>query len=147
MTVTSEVDNLLEVSNRDGRTIRCLLELPETGQTDAPCVIVAPSYALSMRHFGPLSLFLTRNGFRCLRFDYTDHVGASAGDVYDFRLSSAADDLGAVLGAVRDWGVSGPVGVVSVSSILAMILFKERLSRLKTFGLAVGLMAVALLNR
>jgi drug/metabolite transporter (DMT)-like permease len=39
------------------------------------------------------------------------------------------------------------VGVVSVSSILAMILFKERLSRLKTFGLVVGLMAVALLNR
>jgi multidrug transporter EmrE-like cation transporter len=27
-----------------------------------------------------------------------------------------------------------------------MILFKERLSRLKTFGLVVGLMAVALLN-
>jgi drug/metabolite transporter (DMT)-like permease len=39
------------------------------------------------------------------------------------------------------------VGVVSVSSIFAMILFKERLSRLKTFGLAVGLMAIALLNR
>jgi drug/metabolite transporter (DMT)-like permease len=39
------------------------------------------------------------------------------------------------------------VGVVSVSSLLAMILFKERLSRLKTFGLVVGLLAVALLNR
>jgi drug/metabolite transporter (DMT)-like permease len=39
------------------------------------------------------------------------------------------------------------VGVVSVSSLLAMILFKERLSRWKTFGLVVGLMAVALLNR
>ncbi len=39
------------------------------------------------------------------------------------------------------------VGVVSVSSLLAMILFKERLSRLKTFGLVIGLMAVALLNR
>jgi drug/metabolite transporter (DMT)-like permease len=39
------------------------------------------------------------------------------------------------------------VGVVGVSSLLAMILFKERLSRLKTFGLVVGLMAVALLNR
>jgi len=39
------------------------------------------------------------------------------------------------------------VGVVSVSSLLAMILFKERLSRLKTFGLVVGLTAVALLNR
>ena len=30
------------------------------------------------------------------------------------------------------------VGVVSLSSLLAMILFKERLSRLKTFGLVVG---------
>ena len=39
------------------------------------------------------------------------------------------------------------VGVVSVSSLFALILFKERLSRLKTFGLVVGLMAVALLNR
>jgi drug/metabolite transporter (DMT)-like permease len=39
------------------------------------------------------------------------------------------------------------VGVVSVSSLLAMILFKEQLSRLKTFGLVVGLIAVALLNR
>ena len=39
------------------------------------------------------------------------------------------------------------VGVVGVSSLLAMILFKEQLSRLKTFGLIVGLIAVALLNR
>jgi drug/metabolite transporter (DMT)-like permease len=39
------------------------------------------------------------------------------------------------------------VGVVGLSSLLAMILFKERLSRLKTFGLVVGLVAVALLNR
>src|SRR5207244_11241229 len=39
------------------------------------------------------------------------------------------------------------VGVVAVSSLLAVILFKERLSRLRTLGLVVGLMAVALLNR
>src|SRR5262245_22838236 len=39
------------------------------------------------------------------------------------------------------------VGVVSVSSLSAMVLFKERLSRLKTFGLVIGLVAVALLNR
>src|SRR5499426_699878 len=33
------------------------------------------------------------------------------------------------------------VGVVIVSSLLAMVLFKERLSRLKTFGLVMGLVA------
>jgi drug/metabolite transporter (DMT)-like permease len=39
------------------------------------------------------------------------------------------------------------VGVVAVSSLLAMLCFGERLSRQKTLGLAVGLVAVALLNR
>jgi drug/metabolite transporter (DMT)-like permease len=39
------------------------------------------------------------------------------------------------------------VGVVSVSSLLAMILFKERLSGPKKLGLFVGLLAVGLLNQ
>lgn len=39
------------------------------------------------------------------------------------------------------------VGVVAVSAVLAMLCFRERLSRQKTFGLAVGIIAVALLNR
>lgn len=39
------------------------------------------------------------------------------------------------------------VGVVGVSTLLAMIFFRERLSRQKTLGLAVGLIAVAMLNR
>jgi len=39
------------------------------------------------------------------------------------------------------------VGVVAVSAILAMLFFRERLSRQKAIGLAVGMAAVALLNR
>lgn len=39
------------------------------------------------------------------------------------------------------------VGVVAVSTILAFIFFRERLSRQKMLGLVVGLVAVALLNR
>jgi multidrug transporter EmrE-like cation transporter len=39
------------------------------------------------------------------------------------------------------------VGVVAVSTLLALICFKEKLSRRKTVGLAVGVLAVALLNR
>lgn len=115
MTAFQTLGTILETPNEDGRLIRCLLEVPDNGDYDAPCVIVAPSYALSMRHFGPLSLFLTRNGFRSLRFDYTNHVGASEGDVYDYKPSTAADDLRSVLDALGDWGVRGPVGVISVS--------------------------------
>ena len=39
------------------------------------------------------------------------------------------------------------VGVVAVSTILALIFFREQLSRQKKIGLAVGLIAVAMLNR
>ncbi len=39
------------------------------------------------------------------------------------------------------------VGVVAVSALLAALCFRERLSKQKTLGLAVGLVAVALLNR
>jgi drug/metabolite transporter (DMT)-like permease len=39
------------------------------------------------------------------------------------------------------------VGVVAVSSLLAIFFFKEQLSRFQTLGLLVGLMAVGLLNR
>jgi multidrug transporter EmrE-like cation transporter len=39
------------------------------------------------------------------------------------------------------------VGVVAVSTGLAMLLFNEKLSNIRKVGLAVGLVAVALLNR
>jgi drug/metabolite transporter (DMT)-like permease len=39
------------------------------------------------------------------------------------------------------------VGVVAVSAVLALLFFRERLSRQRTIGLAVGLVAVVLLNR
>jgi drug/metabolite transporter (DMT)-like permease len=39
------------------------------------------------------------------------------------------------------------VGVVAVSAVLAFLCFRERLARKKALGLAVGLAAVALLNR
>lgn len=39
------------------------------------------------------------------------------------------------------------VGVVAVSAVLAMLFFRERLSKQRTVGLAVGMVAVALLNR
>jgi drug/metabolite transporter (DMT)-like permease len=39
------------------------------------------------------------------------------------------------------------VGVVAVSALLAMLFFRERLSRQKTIGLVVGLAAVVLLNQ
>jgi len=54
--------------------------------------------------------------------------------------------------ALQDWQSSQiypiySVGVVAVSTVLAFICFRERLSRQKALGLGFGVLAVALLNR
>ena len=54
--------------------------------------------------------------------------------------------------AVKEWESSQvypiySVGVVAVATLLAFFCFRERLSRQKVVGLAVGMLAVALLNR
>jgi len=93
-------------------------------------------------------------------------IGASKGVLSpkEFRLLHVVAGLG--LGAVnyvavyallrvlalKGWESSQlypiySVGVVAVSAVLAVIFFKETLSRQKTVGLAVGMIAVALLNR
>jgi drug/metabolite transporter (DMT)-like permease len=54
--------------------------------------------------------------------------------------------------AVQGWETSQvlpaySVGVIALSSILALLIFRETLSRQKTVGLAIGLIAVVLLNQ
>jgi drug/metabolite transporter (DMT)-like permease len=91
-------------------------------------------------------------------------IGKGAFAPADFRLRHSV--AGIILGvinyiaiyallqvlALKGWESSQlfpiySVGVVAVSSLLAMLFFRERLSYRKTIGLAVGLVAVALLNQ
>lgn len=106
---------------------------------------VTTSFFFALATSGAIGLARIRHG---AKVRYRDLI---AGGVLGSINYGAIYFLVKVL-SLEDWQSSQlfpiySVGVVSVSSILAMILFKERLSRLKTFGLAVGLMAVGLLNR
>ena len=86
----------------------------------------------------------------------TGQVGVRAGDLIAGGLLGILN-YGAIYFLVKVLGLEGwqssqlfpiySVGVVTVSSLLAMILFKERLSKIEKLGLFVGLLAVALLNQ
>jgi drug/metabolite transporter (DMT)-like permease len=86
----------------------------------------------------------------------TRQVGVRAGDLKAGGLLGILN-YGAIYFLVKVLGLEGwqssqlfpiySVGVVTVSSLLAMILFKERLSKIKKLGLFVGLLGVALLNQ
>ena len=43
MTTFTELGSLLETTNNAGQTIRGLMELPASADSETPCVIIAPS--------------------------------------------------------------------------------------------------------
>jgi hypothetical protein len=106
---------LLEARRPDGLTIRGLFEEPPSANRETPCVVIVPSFARKIRHFLPAAMHLTSNGFRAVRFDFTRHIGASDGEIFDFTPSSAVQDLPCVLDTLRSDGIQAPVGIISVS--------------------------------
>jgi pimeloyl-ACP methyl ester carboxylesterase len=56
-----------------------------------------------------------QNGVTTVRFDQTNHVGVSDGDIYFFTLSSAVDDIKTVLSNVRTCYPDRPIALIGAS--------------------------------
>ncbi len=74
---------------------------PSLGQ-----VLVPSSYSKQIRHYALLSAYLNLHGFDTLRFDLTNHVGFSDGEIRQFSMSSMVDDIKAVVTAEAGSSVS-----------------------------------------
>jgi drug/metabolite transporter (DMT)-like permease len=95
-----------------------------------------------------LAISVTRRLLALTQLDWIDLVGGGLLGLVNYL---AVYTLVKAL-AVKGWETSQvlpiySVGVIALSSILALLLFRETLSRQKTIGLAVGLVAVVLLNQ
>jgi hypothetical protein len=105
----------MQVRRADGQTIAVALEAASAAPPHAPLVIVVPPYGKTIRDLVTTSSYLTANGFRTWRFDFTNHLGASDGEIFNFSLSSAAEDVRTIVAAARAWHPAAPLGVVSAS--------------------------------
>jgi pimeloyl-ACP methyl ester carboxylesterase len=65
-------------------------------------VVLPPGYERRIHHYAVLSDVLVRHGYRTIRFDLTNHVGLSDGEVADFTMSSISTDLSAVIAHARN---------------------------------------------
>jgi pimeloyl-ACP methyl ester carboxylesterase len=61
------------------------------------CLLV-PTFGLSMLDHTVLAYYLLLNGFAVLRFDASNHVGASPGDIARFTMSGLVAEISAALG-------------------------------------------------
>ena len=78
--------------SRNGQKIVGFIDSPGN-QPDAPFVVMAPKYGQSKKNNLQLAYYFAVNGFRVLRFDQTNHIGESEGEIVDYTLPAAVDDL------------------------------------------------------
>ncbi|HET8579920.1 MAG TPA: PilZ domain-containing protein, partial [Nitrospiraceae bacterium] len=113
---TSLVSLLIECRNEMGQRISVYHDHPLEGlPPGAPLVIISPGYGETKKEYIALAYYLAINGFQVLRYDHTNHVGDSEGDIVQTTLTGMKQDLSALLGyAKRTWPTSH-IAVVATS--------------------------------
>jgi len=108
---------LISYENRAGRRITAYLDAATRDLAGVPFVLMAPKYGETKKNNLQLAYYLVANGFAVLRFDFTNHIGESDGEMTDFTLSGAVHDIVASLDFLeRQFGADD---VIIVSSSLS----------------------------
>jgi len=112
----SLASELIEWKTETEKRIAAYYDHPKQGlPPGSPVVIISPGYGETKKEYLTLAYFLANNGFHVLRYDHTDHVGESEGDILQFTLTGLRQDLSEVLSyAERTWPDSR-IAVVSTS--------------------------------
>jgi hypothetical protein len=84
-------------SNGRGHALALLTSEPDTETRRNGAVVIASAYERRMHHYSAFSHALVSRGISTLRFDLTNHVGLSEGDIVDLTMTSIAEDIRAAL--------------------------------------------------
>ncbi len=79
--------------SRAGKRIVGVMDTCEAVPDDAPYVVICPKFGESKKNNLQLSYQLAANGMRVLRFDHSNHVGESDGNIEQYTFSSAIEDI------------------------------------------------------
>ena len=84
---------LIAYEGRDGRRIVAYIDACARELEGRPFVLMAPKYGETKKNNLHLAYYLAANGFVVLRFDLTNHIGESDGEMPDFTLPGAVQDI------------------------------------------------------
>jgi len=131
---------LINYHNRQGKEIIGFFDHLENEEKDKPIVIISPSYGETKKSAIMISYHLVMNGFNVIRYDNTDHVGESEGEMIDFTLLKAKEDLLCTIDFVTER--FGTKNVIVVASSLANRSAIKAAAEDKRIKLLVGLAGV-----
>lgn len=110
------ISTLLEHRNSHGQRIALYHDHPRTPLAPgSPLIIISPGYGETKKEYVALAHYFATNGCHVLRYDHTNHVGESDGDITYWTMTHMGQDLIAMLNfAERGWPAS-PIAVVATS--------------------------------
>jgi SAM-dependent methyltransferase/pimeloyl-ACP methyl ester carboxylesterase len=118
--------------SRNGYSIAAFLDRPAALEDPVGYIVMAPKYGETKKNNLQLAYYLAANGFCVLRFDQTCHLGESEGDMSDFTLVTATDDiLGSIDLLEQTFGIDQAIVLassLSVRSALRAAAMDKRIS-------------------
>ena len=130
---------LVKYPNRQGKEIIGFFDHLESEERK-PIAIISPSYGETKKSAIMISYHLVINGFNVIRYDNTDHVGESEGEMIDFTLLKAKEDLLSTIDFVKER--FGARNVIVVASSLANRATIKAAAEDERIKLLVGLAGV-----
>lgn len=113
--------------------------------TTNPFVIVVPGYGETKRDALMISYYLARNGYNVIRYDATDHVGESEGNIYRTTLNNSKMDLISVIDNITKIYQISSVGVIA-SSLSQRVAIKAA-SEDARIAVVIGLVGIVDLQK
>lgn len=136
----SIVSELITYSNEQGQRIVGYHDrLKDTPSTD-PFVVIPPGYGETKRDALSVAYYLAKNGFNVIRYDATNHVGESDGEMINTTLTRSKRDLIATLDFIEQNYELRRVGVVA-SSLAKRVAIKAAAED-KRISLLIGIVGV-----
>ena len=113
----------LSLFSKSGNRLNAYLDKPKNRLTSSDVVVVAPAYGETKENNILISSYFVSNGFRAIRFDWSEHVGESEGDIFTCTMSKMTKDLSGLLEYQKSINVETRVGVVA-SSLAGRVALK-----------------------
>lgn len=81
--------------------------------SDTPIIIIIPGFGSIQTDYVPLSFYLAANHLRVLRYDHSNHVGQSDGNILQVTLRNMQADLQSILDFVHTTWTNAPVALLA----------------------------------
>jgi SAM-dependent methyltransferase/pimeloyl-ACP methyl ester carboxylesterase len=113
----------LKLITPNAKNIVAYLDTPNCLEVPAGIALIAPAYGETKENNLLLSAYLAANHFYGLRFDWSDHVGESEGDIFNATLTKMRQVLVSLLDYAQMRFSAQPVGILA-SSLAARVAIK-----------------------